>query len=302
MKKKYLGVGGLIAALVVIFILMVTGWSPTSSKHQKPIRVVTSLNFYGEVAKAVAGDHGQVTSFINSSATDPHDYQATTKQAKQVANANVVIENGLDYDGWLNKLVGADDSKKTVVNVAKDVAGEKTGANEHVWYKPSTMEKLARYLAKKYAKLDPKHKADYEANAQKYIKKLKRLDKTIAKAKRNVKAGQEVAVSEPVFDYALENLGYKIQNKHFAKAIEDENDPSPADIKSLQSAIKNKQIAFFVNNPQESTKTVKNIVKLCKQYDVPVLNVTETEPAKKSYVEWMEDQYKQLIKIQNRGE
>ena len=71
MKRKYWGIGALVAVLAVIVGLMVTGWSPSKS-HQKPIRVVTSLNFYGEVAKAVAGDHGTVTSFINSSAVKPH--------------------------------------------------------------------------------------------------------------------------------------------------------------------------------------------------------------------------------------
>lgn len=301
MKRKYWGIGAIVAVLAVIVGLMVTGWSPSKS-HQKPIRVVTSLNFYGEVAKAVAGDHGTVTSFINSSAVEPHELQPTTKQAKQVAIANVAIENGLGYDAWMSKMVKADSKNKiTLINVGEQVAKEKDGANEHVWYRPATMSALATTLAKQFSKLDPDHKADYEKNAKAYQAKLQKLDKVIAQAKQNVGDNRLVDVSEPVFDYALENLGYQINDQHFEKAVEDDSDPSPKDIQQIQDDITNHRIAFFVNNSQESDKTVENLVKLAKENNVPVLNVTESEPDGEDYVSWMTKQYQALLKIQ-RGE
>lgn len=301
MKRKYWGIGALVVVLAVIVGLMVTGWSPSKS-HQKPIRVVTSLNFYGEVAKAVAGDHGTVTSFINSSAVEPHEFQPTTKQAKQVAIANVAIENGLGYDAWMSKMVKADSKNKiTLINVGEQVAKEKDGANEHVWYRPATMSTLATTLAKQFSELDPDHKADYEKNAKAYQAKLQKLDKVIAQAKQNVGDNRLVDVSEPVFDYALENLGYQINDQHFEKAVEDDSDPSPKDIQQIQDDITNHRIAFFVNNSQESDKTVENLVKLAKENNVPVLNVTESEPDGEDYVSWMTKQYQALLKIQ-RGE
>lgn len=263
---------------------------------------MTSLNFYGEVAKAVAGDHGTVTSFINSSAVEPHEFQPTTKQAKQVAIANVAIENGLGYDAWMSKMVKADSKNKiTLINVGEQVAKEKDGANEHVWYRPATMSTLATTLAKQFSKLDPDHKADYEKNAKAYQAKLQKLDKVIAQAKQNVGDNRLVDVSEPVFDYALENLGYQINDQHFEKAVEDDSDPSPKDIQQIQDDITNHRIAFFVNNSQESGKTVENLVKLAKENNVPVLNVTESEPDGEDYVSWMTKQYQALLKIQ-RGE
>ena len=301
MKRKYWGIGALVVVLAVIVGLMVTGWSPSKS-HQKPIRVVTSLNFYGEVAKAVAGDHGTVTSFINSSAVELHEFQPTTKQAKQVAIANVAIENGLGYDAWMSKMVKADSKNKiTLINVGEQVAKEKDGANEHVWYRPATMSTLATTLAKQFSELDPDHKADYEKNAKAYQAKLQKLDKVIAQAKQNVGDNRLVDVSEPVFDYALENLGYQINDQHFEKAVEDDSDPSPKDIQQIQDDITNHRIAFFVNNSQESGKTVENLVKLAKENNVPVLNVTESEPDGEDYVSWMTKQYQALLKIQ-RGE
>lgn len=301
MKKYLIGVSSLVVVLLVIIGLVLAPWKSMGTS-KKPIRVVTGLDFYGEVAKQVAGDHGQVTSFINNPSVDPHDYQPGTKQAQQVSKANVVIENGIGYDSWMNKLVKSSDNrdKIKVVNVAS-LAGKKDGDNEHIWYEPSTVKKLANDLATQYGKIDPKHASDYRANAKKYLASLKPLDSEIAKVKRQVNPNNnQVAVSEPVFDYALENAGYQVMDKHFEKAVEDDNDPSPKDISEIQQAIVNHKLAFFVDNSQVSDKTVNNLVKLAQKNNVPVLKVTETKPKGDNYTQWMLKQYRALSAIQQK--
>lgn len=124
MKRYLIGVSGLVGLLVVILILALVPWKSLS--HQdKPIRVVTGMNFYGEIAKAVAGSHGQVISFIDNASVDPHDYQPGTKQSQQLGEANVVIENGLGYDAWLNKLVKANGNQKLKVITVSNLVGKK---------------------------------------------------------------------------------------------------------------------------------------------------------------------------------
>jgi len=113
--------------------------------------------------------------------------------------------------------------------------------------------------------------------------------------------GQKVAVSEPVFDYSLAAMGYQVSNTHFAKSIEEGSDPSPKDIKQMQTAIKKHQIAFFVENTQSDSNIVDNMVKLAHQNNVPVLKVTETLPAGQTYKSWMLKQYQQLAKIQTQS-
>ncbi|KMO61058.1 metal ABC transporter substrate-binding protein, partial [Lacticaseibacillus rhamnosus] len=73
------------------------------------------------------------------------------------------------------------------------------------------------------------------------------------------------------------------------------------DIHGIETDIKEKKIAFFVNNIQATSKTVSRLVKLAKQNNVPVLNVTETLPKGKNYRTWMMSQYQQLEKIQNQA-
>lgn len=276
-----------------------------SSNHHKAtqitnrkIHIVTSTNFYGEAAKAVAGDKATVTSVINSPTVDPHDYEPTTKVAKAVSQADIGVANGLNYDSWMNKLMN-NNSSGQFIKVGETILGKKTGANPHLWYDPATMPKYANYLATQLGKLQPKNKAYFHHNAQRYISSLKPVNQEINQLKQvtNQTNSNQVYVSEPVFDYAIKALGYQVSNRSFENAVEKGTDPSPKSIHAMETGIKNHQIAFFVDNKQVTSKTVTNFVKLAQESNVPVLKVTETLPADMTYKQWMLSQYQQLNKI-----
>lgn len=280
---------------IFALILVLTGCSNSTKSSSNKISIVASTNFYGEVAKKVVGDKGTVTSVIKNSATDPHDYEATTATAKKVSKANFIIANGLGYDSWLSKLAKNSDGK--LISVGEDVMNLKSGDNPHIWYNPTMMAKLANQLAADLGKKYPKNKAYFEANAQKYIKSLQPIQDKIDAIKATNTSNTSVYVSEPVFDYALSALGYNVTNKDFENAIEKDADPSPKSIKAMQAGIKNKSIRFFVDNKQVSSNTVSNMTKLAKQNNIPVLKVTETIPNGMTYKEWMLSQYNDLEKL-----
>ncbi|VDG20386.1 metal ABC transporter solute-binding protein, Zn/Mn family [Lactiplantibacillus mudanjiangensis] len=283
---------------VLGLIGLLTGCTtPKTTTKAGQIKILTSLNFYGETAKQVAGKYGQVTAVINRASIDPHDFEPTVKTAKQASSAALIIDNGLGYDGWMSKLTTNKADGTKVLTVGTTVAGKANGANEHVWYDPTTMPKLATAIAKQLGTIQPAHRQYFLKQAAQYQTSLKPLTKLIKQLKANVH-GQKVAVSEPVFDYALKSLGYKISNNHFAMAIENGADPSPKDIQQMQQAIKHHRIAFFVENTQSDSNIVDNMVQLAHQYNVPVLKVTETLPAHQTYRSWMLSQYRQLEKIQ----
>ena len=300
MMKRLLA--GISVALLAIFAVACgsNGAAKQSSSNGSKIQVVASLDFYGEVAKAVGGNNVSVQSIINNPAVDPHDYEPTTKVGKSVASADLVVASGIGYDGWMDKVVKSADKSKNYLRVADDLMNKKEGDNEHIWYDPRTMPKLANTLADKFAKKDPADKATFKANAKKYIASLDDLNTLINKLKSKVN-GQLVDVSEPVFGYALDYLGYKVNDDHFSKSTEDGTDYSAKDIHGIETDIKEKKIAFFVNNIQASSKTVNQLVKLAEQNNVPVLKVTETLPKGKNYRTWMTSQYQQLEKIQDQA-
>lgn len=275
--------------------------SACSNKDQAKTRsdkvsIVTTTNVYADIAKNVAGKYGSVQAIIKNSATDPHDFEPTTADAKKLTNANIIVANGLGYDSWMNKLASSV-SKKPVL-VGEDLMGLKKVDNPHIWYDLDMPTKYVNYLVKRLSKLDKKHAAYFKENGDKYLAKIAKV-KQIAKS-ADKKNNKPVFVSEPVFDYGLEEAGYKIGDKEFEEAIENGTDPSPKTINKMTNEIKDKKIAFFVNNTQASSSTVKTFVKLAKENGVPVLNVRETIPNHMTYLDWMRENYQNLANISKK--
>lgn len=284
-----------IMGLVTLVSLITVGCSnkQNSTSQSNKISIVTTTNVYSDIAKNIVGKYGTATAIIDKSSVDPHDFDPTTADAKKVAQANIIVANGLGYDSWMNKLAKSVDKKPVLVG--EDLMGLKSGDNPHIWYNLDMPTKYVEYLVKRLSKLDKKHAAYFKENGEKYLAKIDKI-KQLAQANKGDQ--KPVFVSEPVFDYALQEAGYKIGDKEFEEAIENGTDPSPKTINEMNNSIKQKKIAFFVNNTQASSSTVKSFVKLAKKNNVPVLNVRETIPNNTTYLAWMKENYQKLADIQ----
>ncbi|MBI1698323.1 ABC superfamily ATP binding cassette transporter, binding protein [Lactobacillus crispatus] len=281
--------------LIGVIALLVSACSNRSNSmsNSGKVSIITTTNVYADIAKNVVGKYGTAKAIISNSSTDPHDFEPTTADAKELTKANIIVANGLGYDSWMNKLASSV-SKKPVL-VGEDLMGLKKGDNPHIWYNLSMPTKYVNYLVKRLSRLDKKHAAYFKANGDKYLAKINQVKQLV---KTNKKNSKPVFVSEPVFDYALREAGYKIGDKGFEEAIENGTDPSPKMINQMNNEIKAKKIAFFVNNTQASSSTVKSFVKLAKENNIPVLNVRETIPNHTTYLAWMKENYQNLAKIE----
>ncbi|MDF7627630.1 zinc ABC transporter substrate-binding protein [Lactobacillaceae bacterium L1_55_11] len=285
--------------ILALIVIGTVGWAVFKPQNQPSqsdkIKIVTSTSVYAQVAKAVAGDHADVSAVITKQNVSPEDYEPTSAVAHEVSQAQVVVANGLGYDAWLNKLAKAN-TKVQLVQVGSDVLGLKDGANPHLWNDPENMAKTAHYLADVLSKKDPKHRSDYQKNADSYVQSLKPVTNLVAELKPKT-SGLKVTETEPVFEYMLNALGVQITNEDFAEAVEEGNDPSPAVLASLRSDIENHQMAFLVDNTQTTSSTVTNIVDLAKKNNIPIVKVTETSPENQSYVDWKLSELKQIQAI-----
>jgi zinc/manganese transport system substrate-binding protein len=279
---------------VILIVGLLSGCGAKASKDTGKIKIVAAENFYGEAAKAVGGDLVEVISILTSPDMDPHDFEPTPQVSKDVDGAKIVIYNGVGYDEWMSKLISAsgDAKNKTVIPVASAIMGKKAGDNEHVWYNPETFPKFAKDLADKLGKLDSAHADTYTKQAEAYIATLAPFTDLAKELKQA--SPVPIAVSEPVFDYTAQALNLTITDEKFKKAAEEGVDPAPADVAKLQDDIKTKKIKMFVNNIQASSPTVKNMVALAKENGIPIIEVTETNPKDKNYVQWMTDQLNQI--------
>lgn len=292
-----------ITVVVGVLTLLLGGCGTTTTKKVTKtdgVNVVATLDFYGEAAKTILGSAGTVTTVINSPSIDPESFEPDIATAKQVAKADVVIQNGLGYDSWMARLVAANAHTKIQSLNLGSLVGRKMGDNPHLWSDPQLMITMTRQLVKQFSKLDPSHAADFRRRGAAYERQLAVLPQLVRQIRQHAD-GQSVAVSEPVFSLALKAMGYKISNPHFAQAIEEDSDPTPADITQLQKQIKQHKIAFFVENTQNSSNNVTTMVQLARKYHVPVVKVTETMPVKTTYRDWMAGQYRQVLRIQKEA-
>lgn len=290
---KFISIIGLVGLLALVTTACANKKEAASQSDK--ISIITTTNVYSDIAKNIVGKYGTATAIIDKSSVDPHDFDPTTADAKKLTKANIIVANGLGYDSWMNKL--AKSVNKKPVLVGEDLMGLKNGDNPHIWYNLNMPTKYVDYLVKRLSKLDKKHAAYFKANGKKYLAKVDKIKKLVKTDKSNKKP---VFVSEPVFDYALKEAGYKIGDKEFEEAIENGTDPSPRMINKMNTDIKEKKIAFFVNNTQASSSTVKSFVKLAKKNGVPVLNVRETIPNHTTYLTWMKENYQNLANIENK--
>lgn len=283
----------ILTSIALVSLLSGCGKAKDSNSSGK-IKIVAAENFYGEVAQAVGGDLVDVVSLLTAPDMDPHDYEPTPQASKDVDAAQIVIYNGIGYDAWMAKIIEAsgDAKNKTVIAVGSDVMGKKEGDNEHLWFNPDTFPKYAKDLAEKLGKLDPVNAATYIKQADAYILTLAPVTDLAKELKQAVAV--PIAVSEPVFDYMAEALNLTVTDKKFELAAEEGVDPAPADVAKLQDDIKAKKIKMFVNNIQSSSPTVENMVKLSKENGIAIIQVTETLPKGKNYIQWMTDILNQI--------
>lgn len=293
-RKQFLAI---LAVVGMALVLVGCGQKKTTTTTgSEKINVMTTTDVYSDIVAEIGGKEVEVTPIIKSTSQDPHDFEATTETAKEVTKAQLVISNGLGYDDWIDRVTKAADTKQ--LNIGEDALKLKLGTNPHIWFNLDYMIKAAKAIEAKLVAQKPSAKIYFATNTKKLTTKLEKIQTQLGDAK--AKAGttsKTVFTSEPVFDYPLEASGLEIGNKDFEQAIEREIDPTPKVIAKMKKDLTSGNVLFFVQNSQVENTSVTSMVKIAKANDIPILEVTETKPAKTSYVQWMEQMYGELEKL-----
>ena len=271
---------------LLLVLLLAFATVPAADAAKGKIVVVAAENFYGDIARQIGGDQVEVVSIINSPDQDPHLFETTPGIVRKIADAQVVIYNGADYDPWMDKLLkAAPQAGKLVINVAL-VANRKTGDNPHLWYDPKIMIVAARSLNASLAKIDRAHSRDYDARLAAFEASLKPIDDRIA-AIRAKHAGTPVTATEPVFGYMAAALGLTMRNERFQLAVMNDTEPSARDVAAFEQDLKKRQVRVMFYNKQAASKIVQHLVELARAAKVPVVGVSETAPPGLSFQDWM---------------
>lgn len=261
------------------------------------IQVLAAENFWGSIASQVGGAHVHVVSVITNPNTDPHSYEPTALDARNVAFAQLVIENGIGYDTWMSDLVNAADGNPVVLNVG-DLLRVPAGGNPHRWYNPPDVRAVVRKLTADYSELDPadtayfqRRQAHFEAVA------LHQYNQLIATIKQRY-AGTPVGASESIFAMLAPSLGLNLITPYsFLRAISEGTEVSAADKQTIDRQIRNHQIAIYVYNSQNVTPDVQTQLALARREHIPITTITETlTPPHDTFQAW---QVRQLRGIES---
>ena len=278
---------------------------PPPSSSSAPVHVIASTDVYGSIVSAVGGDRVEVTSIIDSPDADPHEYEATPKDAAAVNEAKLVVVNGGGYDDFATKLVDAASTKPMVLDVV-DLSGLQTTAtpaagadapefNEHVWYSLPTVEKLADRLAADLATTDPSGAATYTANATAFKAEVDGLITKLGAIKA-AHGGDKVAITEPVPLYLLEAAGLQnVTPEEFSEAAEEGNDPPAAVLTETLELFTDRTVKVLLPNAQTESPATRQVEQAATSAAIPVVPVTETLPAGvDDYVDWQSGQIDRL--------
>jgi zinc/manganese transport system substrate-binding protein len=103
-------------------------------------------------------------------------------------------------------------------------------------------------------------------------------------------SGTAVTATEPVFGYMADAIGLKVRNLRFQMAVMNDTEPSAGDVGAFEDDLNNRQVRVLFYNVQTSDDLTKRLLDLAKASHVPVVGVSETEPAGKNYQQWMMSQ------------
>lgn len=252
------------------------------------VSIVAAENFWGSIAAQLGGSKATVTSIITNPNTDPHSYEPTASDARTVAEANLLIVNGVGYDPWATDLAAANPSSGRLTLNVGQLVGVAAGGNPHRWYSPPDVMQVVRQITADLQKLDPGNAAYFARSEQTFVNQaLAKYNALIAEIRAKY-AGTPVGASESIFAPLAQALGLRlITPPSFLAAISEGSGPTAADKATIDHQIQTHEIKVYVYNSQNATPDVQTQVKEAQAQGIPVVTITETlSPASATFEQW----------------
>jgi zinc/manganese transport system substrate-binding protein len=279
-----------------------TGGS-SSTESSSPIVAVGAENEYANVISQIGGPYVKASAIMSNPNTDPHTFEASPSVAQTVSQAKLIVQNGVGYDDFMDKIESASpSSSRKVIDVQKIRGLPDNTPNPHLWYDLRTMPALAKALVTDLSALDPAHASYFKASAAKFDASLKPWYDAIAQFKKQY-PHVPVATTEPVADYMLQAAGADNMTPFSLQAsIMNGTDPAPQNVSLQNSLFSSHKVKVFVYNQQVTDTITQNFLKLAAKNKIPVVGVYETMPTPGyTYQSWMMAEISALRKAVANG-
>jgi zinc/manganese transport system substrate-binding protein len=222
---------------------------------QEKLKVLATFSILGDFVRNVGGDRVEVTTLVGPN-SDAHVYAPAPADAKRVADAKVVITNGLGFEGWMSRLIKASGSKAPVVAATKGIKERKAGGSHghghgavdaHAWQSVGNAKVYLTNIRNALIAADPAGKAAYEANTTAYLAKLDALDQEVKAAVAAIPADRRrIITSHDAFGYFQQAYGVEFIAP---QGVSTEAEASARDVARIITQVKKLKIpAVFLEN------------------------------------------------------
>jgi len=231
--------------VLVLLALLLTA-SPLRAAER--LNVVASFSILGDFVRTVGGDRVNVTTLVGPD-SDVHVYTPAPSDAKRIADAKLVIVNGLGLEGWLPRLVQSSGAKAQVVTASAGITPLKLGsaADPHAWQSVPNAKVYVTDIANALVAADPDDAEFFRAQAKAYLEKLETLDREVREAVAKIPPERRKVIStHDAFGYFAAEYGVQFIAP---LGVSTETEPSARDIAAIIGQVKAARIpAVFLEN------------------------------------------------------
>jgi zinc/manganese transport system substrate-binding protein len=229
-------------------ICLVLASSAAPARAQDRLTVVASFSILGDFAKNVGGDRVSVTTLVGPSG-DVHVYTPAPADAKKIADAKLVVINGLGLEGWMPRLVQSAGSKATVVTATNGITPRKLGSetDPHAWQSVANAGIYVANIRDALVAADPADAPAFRNNAERYLAKLDALDREVREAVAQIPPQRRKVIStHDAFGYFAAAYGIEFIAP---EGVSTESEASARDIAAIITQVKTSKIpAVFLEN------------------------------------------------------
>jgi zinc/manganese transport system substrate-binding protein len=226
---------------VLLATVLVLGALPASA--QTRLKAVATFSILADFVAEVGGDKTEVSAIVGPD-TDVHTYQPRPRDARLLAGAQVLVSNGLGFEGWLDRLAEAASFKGRRIVASTGVPVE---LDPHCWQDVSCARRYVANIANGLAAADPADAAYYRARAADYDKQLVALDAWIRTEIATVPTDRRKAITgHTSFEYFARAYGVRFAAP---RGYNSDSEPTPRDMATLIREVRAQKIkALFVEN------------------------------------------------------
>lgn len=200
----------------LLFLLILSACSPIVSGSPKSENsILASTTFLADITQNVAGERLQVESLLPFGA-DPHSYQPIPQDVVKIADSDLLIVNGAEYELFLEGLIESAGGERRVIEASaglslREDAGSERGVDPHLWLDPNYVIRYVENIRDGLGEFDPEGADVYKSNAGAYILQLQELDAWIREQVNSIPAERRLLVTNhDSLGYFAERYGFTV--------------------------------------------------------------------------------------------